>query len=207
MQSVWNLEGRTVLIAGAGGPAGGDVVRAFSDGGARVVALDRDEPAVLALARAAPRRVEPLALDPMRPAPCRLLGEVWADSPLHALVHLQALAVPARPGTAIQSVAALTRALGPALVAGSGRVVIAHAAAGADAPAEASAFAPAFARLATGLDATGPWPAGRVNAVCLPPCALSGAPPAAARHAMLFLASDLADGIGGGILRVVPGAC
>ena len=59
----------------------------------------------------------------MRPDLCRRLGEIWADEPLAALIHLQPLRHPERIGATLTAIPALTRDLAGALRAGQGSVL------------------------------------------------------------------------------------
>lgn len=118
------FDDRTVVIAGAGCEIGAGLAHAFARGGARVIVVDRDEPAALRIARTDPARIETLQLDAMHAHLCQRLGELWEAEPLHVLIHLQALRHPDLPATVMRSVEALTMALAGGLEAGQGRVVM-----------------------------------------------------------------------------------
>lgn len=143
-----NASGKTVLIASAGCAAGLTLAGGFARAGAGVIAIDRDEERNTALARMKPSRIETLRLDVLRPRQCRDLGDIWHDTPIDLLIHLQPLRDPSRLGAAITSIPALTRALAPGLRRGQGKVIFVYAGAPADAPAEDLAYRAALADLA-----------------------------------------------------------
>jgi NAD(P)-dependent dehydrogenase (short-subunit alcohol dehydrogenase family) len=159
----------TVLVAGAaGGATGRALCHRFAAAGARVVALDADEPALLDIARAAPARIDALALDSLSPVACRKLGAAWADEPLQVLVHAQPLRAPARPAVALAAVEALTVALAAGLRAGQGRVVILASDSAPDASVTAQLLQAALHGLAPALQARRVAAGVAVNAVLLP---------------------------------------
>ena len=119
-----DLSGKTVVIAGAGCEVGVALAHGFVRAEARVVLVDRHEAAILEVATLARDRIETLALDPLRSDLCQRFGEVWADEPLHVLVHLQPLRNPERLADALRSIPALTRDMARALRAGQGRVLV-----------------------------------------------------------------------------------
>ncbi len=121
-----NVSAKTVLIASAGCAAGLALAGGFARAGAGVIAIDRDEERNTALARMNPSRIETLRLDVMRPRQCRDLGDIWQDTPIDLLIHLQPLRDPTRLGAAITSIPALTRALAPGLRRGQGKVLLVY---------------------------------------------------------------------------------
>ncbi len=132
--------GPTVLIAGAGCATGLDLAAMLAAKGASVIVLERSDARALALGRLDPARIETLTLDVFRPAACRRLGAIWAETPVDLLLHLQPLREPARPGAAVAAIPALTRALWPGLARGAGEVVILACASEADAAPETHAY-------------------------------------------------------------------
>lgn len=144
---------KTVLIVAAGCAAGGELAKGFAAKGAQVIVADHVERRALALVRRAPRFIESLTLDPLRPGQCRRLGEIWADTPLDLLVHLHALRSPRRLGAAVAAIPALTRALGRGLEQGGGLVIVACRAPQQGAPPEAYAFDAALTALAPHMQA------------------------------------------------------
>ncbi|MDT8326832.1 MAG: hypothetical protein RQ750_05510 [Roseovarius sp.] len=143
-----NASGKTVLIASAGCAAGLTLAGGFARAGAGVIAIDHDEDRNTALARMNPSRIETLRLDVLRPRQCRDLGDIWQDTPIDLLIHLQALRDPTRLGAAITSIPVLTRALAPGLRRGRGKVLIVYDTASADASAETLAYRSALTDLA-----------------------------------------------------------
>lgn len=119
----WDINDRTVMIAGAGTAPGAGLARCFAGLGARVVAMDRDECAILDMAGAAPGQIETLQIDVLRADHRVHLRKVWSGEPLALLVHLQILRHETRPAMALQSIASLTHALCRALKAGQGQSV------------------------------------------------------------------------------------
>ncbi|KUF11895.1 hypothetical protein AVJ23_04755 [Pseudoponticoccus marisrubri] len=116
------------MIAGAGHPLGASLCLRLAGFGATVVALDRDEEALIALARQAPDRIEPLALRPGRRDVLTLLGEAWGATPLDLLIDLlpmTSLTAGERPGAALARSAGLVRALLHGIRQGSAQVVMA----------------------------------------------------------------------------------
>ena len=101
-----NASGKTVLIASAGCAAGLTLAGGFARAGAGVIAIDRDEERDTALARMNPSRIETLRLDVLRPRQCRDLGDIWQETPIDLLIHLQSLRDPIRLGAAITSIPA-----------------------------------------------------------------------------------------------------
>jgi len=144
---------KTVLIAAAGCGAGRELAAGFAAAGALVIVADHAEPRALALARHAPREIESLTIDYMRPGPCRTLGEIWADTPLDLLVHLHPLRSPRRLGAAVSAIPALTRALLPGLARGDGLVLVICRAPRRSARPEELAFDTALAALAPHMQA------------------------------------------------------
>lgn len=144
---------KTVLIAAAGCAAGKALAEGIAATGAQVIAVDHVERRALALARRAPRRIESLTLDLLRPGHCQRLGDIWGDTPLDLLVHLHPLRSPGRPGAAVAAIPALTRALGRGLARGDGLVIVACRAPGTGAPSEAFAFDAALSALAPHMQA------------------------------------------------------
>lgn len=178
---------RTVLIAAAGCAVGGHLAEAAATSGAMVIVADHAERRGLALARRAPRRIECLALDCLRPRQCRQLGEIWDTTPLDILLHLHPLRSPRRLGAAVAAIPALTRALLPGLARGGGLVLVACRAPGPEAPPEAHAFDAALSALAPHMqDEAGP--RARVNVLRLAP--------GTGRAALIRAVQGLADGAG-----------
>lgn len=175
----------TVLIASAGCAVGGALAGRLVAAGAQVVVADHAERRALALARRAPCDIESLTLDCLRPGQCRLLGEIWDDTPLDLLVHLHPLRSPRRPGAAVAAIPALTRALMRGLGEGAGLVVIACRVPGSNAPPEMHAFDAAMAALAPHMQAEAGARA-RVNVLRLAP----GARAALLIRAVLGFAND-----------------
>ncbi|HKL04892.1 MAG TPA: hypothetical protein VJ929_03655 [Roseovarius sp.] len=165
------LAGKTALIAGADCAIGHAVAWALAHQGARGVLVGGDEQALRQTVKAAPDHLDHLVLDVLRPRSCRLLGAEWGDEPLDVLIHVQALAVPARPGAVIAAIPALTRALVTGLRAADfPRVVIVCVAPFAQAQAEAWAYDRAMQHLPQALQQEfawqdGPPGQGAVNAV------------------------------------------
>lgn len=199
------FQDKTVLIAGAGCGVGRLLCRGYAGGGARVVAMDGSEPAVLALARQAPARVEALALDPWQPAACRRLGAAWQDEPLHVLVHLQPLCRPGRPAAAMAAIELLTVALIPGLGAGRGRVLILIEAATPDDSVSAGRLHTALRGLAAGLDARHRASGVSVNAVLVPPGKTANPDPAAIWQAAALLTAPAAMRAGGAVIPLRRG--
>ena len=125
--SMSQLAGKTVLIAAAGCAPGVVLTQGLARGGAQVIVIDREDRRCQALARLVPGRIETLALDVMRPSVCARLGDLWGDTPVDALIHLQPLRMAGRLGAVTMAVSALTRALRPGLAAARGRVLIVNA--------------------------------------------------------------------------------
>jgi len=144
---------KTVLIASAGCAAGAALAERLAAAGAQVVVADHAERRALALARRAPKGIESLTLDCLRPGQCRQLGEIWGDTPLDLLVHLHPLRSPRRLGAAIAAIPALTRALIGGLAQGEGLVLVACRAPGSGARPETRAFNAALAALAPHMQA------------------------------------------------------
>ena len=143
-----NASGKTVLIASAGCAAGLTLAGGFARAGAAVIAIDRDEERNTALAHLNPGRIETLRLDVLRPRQCQDLGDIWQDTPIDLLIHLQPLRDPARLGAAITSIPALTRALAPGLRRGKGKVLLVYDMSSGNAPAEQHAYRSALKDLA-----------------------------------------------------------
>ncbi len=116
------LEGRTVVVVGAVSDAGRFLCACLCDAGARIVALDRDHDALWALARRAPDRIEPLAMDIMNPRRCVDFGRIWDKEPVHLLINLHPLRHPALGGRMITAVAGMCEALREGLLSGNGVV-------------------------------------------------------------------------------------
>lgn len=152
------LAGKTALIAGADCAIGHAIAWALAHQGARGVLVGVDEAALRQTVKAAPDHLDHLVLDVLRPRACRLLGAEWGDEPLDVLVHVQALAVPARPGAVIAAIPALTRALVTGLRAADfPRVVIVCVAPPAQAQAEACAYDRAMQHLPQALQQELAW--------------------------------------------------
>jgi hypothetical protein len=130
-----HVAGKTVLIAAAGCAPGVVLAQGFARAGAQVIAVDREDRRCQALARLMPGRIETLALDVMRPAVCARLGDLWGQTPIDLLIHLQPLRMARRLGVVTQAIPALTGALRPGLEAAEGRVLIVNAVPGAGAGA------------------------------------------------------------------------
>lgn len=143
-----NASGKTVLIASAGCAAGLTLAGGFARAGAGVIAIDRDEERNIALARLNPGRIETLRLDVLRPRQCQEFGDIWQDTPIDLLVHLQPLRDPTRLGAAITSIPALTRALAQGLRCGKGKVLLVYDMPAGNAPAEHHAYRSALGDLA-----------------------------------------------------------
>ena len=171
------FDDRSVVIAGAGCAAGRVLCRGYAAAGARVVAVDAEEAATLALARLAPGRIEALALDLTRPAACRRLGDAWAGEPLHVLVDLQPLRDLTRPAAAMAAAELLVKALAPGLGAGRGRVLIAIPGRAPDESATAAALHEAQRRFGPMLDARLAASGVAVNMIVLPPQPRDGGAP------------------------------
>ncbi|WP_297773983.1 hypothetical protein [uncultured Roseovarius sp.] len=130
-----DVAGKTIVAAAAGCSAGLVLADGLAGAGGRIVALDRDAGRCHALARLSPERIETLAVDPMQPAGCARLGQLWGNTPIDLLIHLQPLRAPDRLGAVTSAIPALTWALLPGLRAGSGRVLIVNAVPGSGAGA------------------------------------------------------------------------
>lgn len=186
---------KTVLIVAAGCAAGSELAEGFAAKGAQVIVADHVERRALALARRAPRLIESLALDPLRPSHCRRLGEIWGDTPLDLLVHLHPLRSPRRLGAAVAAIPALTRALGHGLMRGDGVVIVACRAPERGAPPETHAYDAALTALAPHMQAEARGRV-RVNVLRLAP----GAGLAALLRAAGMLAEQGQDGPRGVVL-------
>ena len=186
---------KTVLIVAAGCAAGGALAEGFAAQGAQVIVADHIERRALALARRAPRFIESLTLDPLRPRHCRRLGEIWDDTPLDLLVHLHPLRSPRRLGAAVAAIPALTRALGHGLEQGGGQVIVACRAPERGARPEAHAYDAALKALAPHMQAAASGRV-RVNVLRLAP----GAGLAALLRAAGTLAEQGHDGPRGAVL-------
>jgi hypothetical protein len=179
---------KTVLIAAAGCGVGGYLAEAAAASGAMVIVADHAERRGLALARRAPRRIECLTLDCLRPRQCRQLGEIWDTTPLDILLHLHPLRSPRRLGAAVAAIPALTRALLPGLAQGAGGLVlVACRAPRPEAPPEAHAFDAAISALAPHMQNEAGTRA-RVNVLRLAQ--------GTGRAALIRAVQDLADGAG-----------
>jgi len=197
------FQDKTVLIAGAGCEVGQALCLHYTRAGARVVAVDNDEAAMIALARQAPDRLDALALDLWRPAACRRLGEAWQDEPLHVLVLLQPLSRPRRPAAAMAVVELLTEALLPGLTAGRGRALVMMRGVAPDDSVTAGLLHGAMRRLAAGLDARHCGAGVTVNAVLLPPGAPDGPALGALWQAAIILTAPGGARVGGAVLPLV----
>lgn len=122
-----HVAGKTILIAAAGCAAGVVLAEGLARAGAQVIAIDHEDRRCQALARLAPGQIETLALDVMRPSVCARLGQLWGQTPIDLLIHLQPLRMAGRLGAVTMAIPTLTRALAPGLVAGQGRVLIVNA--------------------------------------------------------------------------------
>lgn len=150
------------MIAGADCACGQAIATALTQHGGRGVVVGGDEDALRQTVKAAPNQLDHLALDVLRPRSCRVLGAEWGNEPLDVLIHLQALAVPTRPGAVIAGIPALTRAFVTGLRAVScPRVLIACVAPSAQAPAEAWAYDSAMQHLPQALQQELAWPPGQ----------------------------------------------
>ncbi|RKT34060.1 hypothetical protein BXY70_0063 [Roseovarius halotolerans] len=194
------FSGQTVLIAAAGCEQGVALGHAFCAAGARVVLVDRDEARIIEIATLARDRIEPLALDPLRPDLCRRLGEIWADEPLAALIHLQPLRHPERIGATLTAIPALTRDLAGALRAGQGSVLTLFSAPNALAGVDRQLFDRALSAmpetLQGKLDARGI----RVNGLRLPASRCESVPEQDLTAAALFLCGVRGRAVGGALL-------
>lgn len=133
--SMSQIAGKTVLIAAAGCAVGVVLAQGLAQRGAQVIVIDREDRRCQALARLVPGRIETLALDVMRPRVCARLGDLWGDTPIDLLIHLQPLRLAGRLGAVTMAIPALTRALRPGLAVARGRVLIVNAVPGAGAGA------------------------------------------------------------------------
>lgn len=131
-----DLHLKTIVIAGACTPVGAALSRGLSARGAMVIAIDRDWPALLSLAKADPARIEPMTLNLSDAVACARVGTVWGAVPVQGLVSALSFmpnAQGALPQTeALLSVftAALSAAQGMMITLapfGPGRVVAAQA--------------------------------------------------------------------------------
>ncbi|MCR8547106.1 hypothetical protein M4578_04655 [Salipiger sp. P9] len=127
------------MLSGACHPLGRALARRLAGFGALVVAIDRRAEPLYALAKDAPQRIEPLALDLSSAAARGILAEAWEREPVHALYDLSALAGEAPLSVALERSAGILEALTPGLRAGRGRAVLALP--GAGKPALAAALA------------------------------------------------------------------
>ena len=93
-----------------------------------------------------------LRLDSLNVEQCRRFLSIWAEEPLHVLVHVQPIRHSQLPGPAIRSVLELTRGLTTALRRGQGRVLMFFRQDDPQAPLETQAFAPSWDRLPHLLD-------------------------------------------------------
>lgn len=195
------LEHSTVLIAGAACSLGAELCHGYAGSGARVVAVDADEPALLDIASAAPHRIDPLALDVMRPDVCRRLGDAWAEEPLNVCVHMAPLRAPARPAAAMAAVEALVAAFSAGLRAGRGRVLILADTGPPDTSVTAELLQGALRRLAPALQTRYAGGGVVVNAVLLPHAATETLPPRALWQAVAYLTAP--GGAGGAVLPLL----
>lgn len=161
------FDGRTVLLAGAGCVAGAALASGFARAGARVIAIDRDEAAVLKMATRHPDRIDPLRLDCLDIQQTTLFADVWQDEPLHVLMHLQPLRHEDEMAGAIRSVLEFSKRLLPALIAGKGRVVILFHDVSGPAALDQRVFLPSLQRLSGTLQTEFAQAKIAVNAVCL----------------------------------------
>ncbi|MCZ0810872.1 MAG: hypothetical protein ACQEVT_06630 [Pseudomonadota bacterium] len=194
------FSGQTVLIAAAGCEQGVALGHAFCAAGARVVLVDRDEARIIEIATLARDQIEPLALDPLRPDLCRRLGEIWADEPLAALIHLQPLRHPERIGATIGAIPALTRDLAGALRAGQGSVLTLFAAPNALAGVDRQLFDQALSALPGTLQGKLGARGIRVNALRLPASRSESVAEKDLIAASMFLCGARGRAVGGALL-------
>lgn len=196
-----DFDGQTVLIAGAGCPAGPPLADRMSAAGARVIVMDRDEASVMKIAAQAPRQIEALRLDVTREDHCRYFGRIWEDEPIAALVHLQALRNPARPGQALRSIAMLSLALRAGLEAGTASATYLFDEQGES--AESDAMRAAFCQIAPSLQRKLGLSGAKVNGIALAGNeAETGWGPVFA--AICVLAGQAGVDMGGAVLPLLP---
>ncbi|WP_371224456.1 hypothetical protein [Roseovarius sp. 2305UL8-3] len=168
MRERYTFNGKTVVLAGAGCPAGDALASGFASAGARVVAIDRNECRVLDIAARDPERIDPLRLDILDPDQTALFANIWQDEPLNVLIHLQPLRHINDLAKAIPSVLSWNNRLSPGLKAGQSRVVVLFQDMPDAAKPRQRAFLPALERLARTLQSDFEGTGVTVNAVRLP---------------------------------------
>ncbi|CUH77217.1 hypothetical protein [Tropicibacter naphthalenivorans] len=120
MFGVSRFYGKTAVIAGAEHPLGASVCERLAQFGAAVVAMGRDQDALLAVARKAPGQIDTLAL-PKVGHTLEVLKSSWLATPLHVYIDL----LPLSERSAFDQSAGLAAALRMGLRIGKGRAVIA----------------------------------------------------------------------------------
>ena len=198
----YGFEDRTILIGGAACATGAALGAFFARAGARVVLIDRNEAAILDIARRHPNRMDALRLDVMRPDLCSRLGELWEDEPIAALIHLQMLRHRAGPGAHLASVEALSDALAPGL-GQTGRIVMVYAAPNTASATAVAGFA-AYDRLPVALQDRLGGQGIVVNALRLPPGGEKAVLRADFTRAIAFLSRPGGVRLGGAVLPLLP---
>ncbi len=125
MFGVSRFNDKVAVVAGAEHPLGTSCVRRLARFGALVVAIGRNEAALLALAQDNPGRIEPLALRSGRRDILSLLQEAWADEPLDLYIDVMPLCSEDSARDDLARSAGVGSALVPALRLARGAAVMA----------------------------------------------------------------------------------
>lgn len=190
--------GKNCLVLGAAHPVGAAMCRRLAAQGGFVVAADRDEDGLQALARQQPSGIAPLALDMTRARALTRLSEHWAGEPLHLLVMAQPLHDWLPLSDALTSSAVATRSLAAILVAAGGAAVLLYPAASGIAGTSSRSGAVAMATLVDELAVEG----ARINALALHPPALRPGMAERVCTTALMMSLPMAAAVSGAVLPV-----
>ncbi len=114
---------RVAVIVAACQSPGPKLAQALAGDGARVVVIDREAKKLEALARLAPRLIEPLVVDRCHRETLDLIRDTWGDTPLHLLVNLMPLQRGVEISEQMHALTALLRSKGRGLIAGRGALI------------------------------------------------------------------------------------